>query len=113
MNIEDIEDKINRHGAEAARRAHNPEDLGSKPSVGTSPYRVHRSVRTTPRQSKKINRGGAEEARGAHNPEVIGSNPISGTSPYRVHRSVRTTPRHHDIEEKNQPTWRRGSAQGS
>ena len=24
----------NRHGAEEARRAHNPEDLGSKPSVG-------------------------------------------------------------------------------
>ena len=25
---------LHRHGAEAARRAHNPEDLGSKPSVG-------------------------------------------------------------------------------
>ena len=24
----------NRHGAEEARRAHNPEDVGSKPTVG-------------------------------------------------------------------------------
>jgi hypothetical protein len=29
-----LEHPSNRHGAEAARRAHNPEDLGSKPSVG-------------------------------------------------------------------------------
>ncbi len=34
----------NRHGAEVARKAHNLEDLGSKPSVGISSYRVHRSV---------------------------------------------------------------------
>jgi hypothetical protein len=27
---------INRHGAEAARWAHNPEDIGSKPIVGIS-----------------------------------------------------------------------------
>ena len=25
---------ISRHGAEEARRAHNPEDVGSKPTVG-------------------------------------------------------------------------------
>ena len=27
---------INRHGAEEARRAHNPEVVGSKPTDGTS-----------------------------------------------------------------------------
>jgi hypothetical protein len=26
---------LNRHGAEEARRAHNPEDVGSKPTAGT------------------------------------------------------------------------------
>ena len=29
---------LHRHGAEAARRAHNPEDLGSKPSAGIFLY---------------------------------------------------------------------------
>ena len=94
----------NRHGAEAARRAHNPEDLGSKPSAGTSPYRVHRSVLTIPRQrrhQRQINRHGAGAARRAHNPEVTGSKPVAGISPYRVHRSIWTIPRHHDIEDKS------------
>ena len=43
---EDIEDKINRHGAEEARGAHNSEDVRSKLTAGISPYRVHRSLWT-------------------------------------------------------------------
>jgi hypothetical protein len=42
--------QINRHGAEEARGAHNSEDVRSKLTAGTSPYRVHRSVWTFPRQ---------------------------------------------------------------
>jgi hypothetical protein len=70
-----------------ARGAHNSEVTGSKPVAGTSHYRVHRSVRTTPRQ---INRLSSSEERTAHNREVTGSTPVGGISSYRVHRSVLT-----------------------
>ena len=70
--------------------AHNREVVGSKPTTGTSSYRVHRSVRTSKTMKTSPTRCGAEEARVAHNHEVIRSKRIAGTSLYRVHRSVRT-----------------------
>jgi hypothetical protein len=91
----DIEDTKTRRKTPLTQRksaqAHNLRVTGSKPVGGTSPYRVHRSVWTTPRMNRRqINRHGAEEARGAHNSEDTGSKPVAGTSPYRVHRSVWT-----------------------
>ena len=32
--------QVNRHGAEAARRAHNPEVTGSKPVAGIQNFRL-------------------------------------------------------------------------
>ena len=68
----------NRHGAEAARRAHNPEDLGSKPSAGIFQFAGLQEPATLSPQQPTLHRDGAEEARGTHNPEDTGSNPVSG-----------------------------------
>ena len=80
IQFKQFQDK-NRHGAEAARAAHNREDLGSKPSVGIiSIYQVHRLVYTIQdiHYKKDKNRHGAGVARGAHNSEVTGSKPVAG-----------------------------------
>ena len=63
----------NRHGAEEARRAHNPEDVGSKPTVGILvSIQVHSLVET----SSNLLSSAAE--RRAHNPGVDGSKPSGG-----------------------------------
>ena len=70
---------INRHGAEAARRAHNPEDVGSKPTAGIIQFAVLK--KKLPRchySNPLLNRHGAEAARRAHNPEVTRSKRVAG-----------------------------------
>ena len=66
--------QIHRHGAEAARGAHNSEVTGSKPVAGIYHHiaMVHRGTGAT------LHRHGAEAARGAHNSEVTGSKPVAG-----------------------------------
>ena len=66
---------FNRHGAAAARRAHNPEVTGSKPVVGIQPITSHRCIKAL---EQPLNRHGAEEARGAHNSEVTRSKRVAG-----------------------------------
>ena len=68
---------FHRYGAEAARKAHNLEDTGSKPVAGIYHSQVYKNP--PPLSLQQHFTGMAQWlARGAHNPEVIGSNPISG-----------------------------------
>ena len=69
-----------RHGAAEARRAHNPEDLGSKPSAGIFHFPYFIEMRMSLSRDKPIllHRHGAAEARRAHNPEDLGSKPSAG-----------------------------------
>ena len=64
---------INRHGAAAARGAHNSEVIRSKRIAG-----ILVLAKLIAWCRHFLNRGGAEVARGAHNSEDIGSKPISG-----------------------------------
>ena len=70
--------QVNRHGAEAARRAHNPEVTGSKPVAGIQNFRLLYRSDTLPTNLGILNRHGAEEARGAHNSEVTRSKRVAG-----------------------------------
>ena len=54
--------KLHRHGAEAAREAHNLEDTGSKPVAGISHsrvYRIRHAVSTHSNTSPGWRRGSA------------------------------------------------------
>ena len=73
--IKALEQPLNRYGAAAARRAHNPEVTGSKPVVGIQPITSHRCIKAL---EQPLNRHGAEEARGAHNSEVTRSKRVAG-----------------------------------
>ena len=65
---------LHRHGAEAARGAHNSEDIGSKPIAGIYHHiaMVHQGTGAT------LHRHGAGAARAAHNREVTRSKPVAG-----------------------------------
>ena len=74
-----------RHGAEAARRAHNPEVTGSKPVAGILHFGGFAEATSLLRQTLNTvshYRRGAEEARRftlwAHNSEDVGSKPTAG-----------------------------------
>ena len=70
-----------RHGAEAARRAHNPEVTGSKPVAGILHFGGFTEATSLLRQTLNTvshYRRGAEEARRAHNSEDVGSKPTAG-----------------------------------
>ena len=62
---------LHRCGAEAARRAHNPEVIRSKRIAGIYTSVVLKKLPT-------YHRDGAGVARGADNPEVTGSKPVPG-----------------------------------
>ena len=67
---------FHRHGAEAARAAHNREVTRSKRVAGIFQFAVFRTA--TLSTQHPFNRCGAEEARGAHNSEVRCSNHLAG-----------------------------------
>ena len=74
---------LHRYGAEAARKAHNLEDVGSRPTAGISTFvgfseTDGQSLLATLNKRATLHRDGAEGARGAHNPEVTGSIPVPG-----------------------------------
>ena len=74
---------LNRGGAEVARKTHNLEDVGSRPTSGISSFvgfseTDGQSLLATLNKRATLHRDGAEGARGAHNPEVTGSIPVPG-----------------------------------
>ena len=68
-------DTLNRHGAAAARAAHNREDTRSKRVAGIHHITSHRCIKAL---EQPLNRHGAAEARGAHNSEVTRSKRVAG-----------------------------------
>ena len=75
MELEKFSVQINRHGAEAARGAHNSEVTRSKRVAGIHYITSHRCIKALEQPS---NRHGAAEARRAHNSEDIRSKRIAG-----------------------------------
>ncbi len=73
---------LHRHGAEAARRTHNPEVTGSNPVPGILQFgcfiEATRLASDVKCSQNTLYRDGAGVARGAHNPEATGSNPVPG-----------------------------------
>ena len=75
--IKALEQPLNRYGAAAARRAHNPEVTRSKRVAGM--ITIQLLCRSSTRlHMDTLNRHGAEEARGAHNSEVTRSKRVAG-----------------------------------
>ena len=75
--LEQFSFQINRHGAEEARRAHNPEVTRSKRVAGI--ITIQLLCRSSTRlHMDTLNRHGAAAARGAHNSEVTRSKRVAG-----------------------------------
>ena len=74
---------LHRYGAEAARKAHNLEDVGSRPTAGISTFvgfseTDGQSLLATLNKRATLRRYGAGVARKAHNLEDVGSRPTAG-----------------------------------
>ena len=85
LETEKFSVQINRHGAEAARGAHNSEVTRSKRVVGIHYVTSHRCIKAL----EQPNRHGAEAARGAHNSEVTRSKRVAGIFHITSHRCIK------------------------
>ena len=83
---------VHRHGAEAARAAHNREVVRSKRTAGIYHLSALKKpmviARGTINMSTPFHRHGAEAARGAHNSEVTRSKRVAGIFQFAVSRTA-------------------------
>ena len=93
---------FHRHGAEAARAAHNREVTRSKRVAGIFQFA---GLQNLPRchHSTPFHRHGAEVARGAHNSEVTRSKRVAGIFQFAVSRTASLS-----LQHPYSPEWRRG-----